>query len=99
MNAYSPEIKGSHNNTITIGSIYRPPNTKPKEFNTQYKELMKRLANEKNKETILGMDHNLDLLKSSNHSETQEFIDTLILITIYYHALRDQQELPNPLQP
>ena len=37
---------------------------------------MKTLAKEKNKEIILGMDHNLDLLKSSSYSETQEFIDT-----------------------
>ena len=70
------EIQGPHNNSTIIGSIYRPPNTKPKEFNNQYKELMKTLAKEKNKEIILGMDHNLDLLKSSSHSETQEFIDT-----------------------
>ena len=33
------------------------------------------LKKEKNKEIILGMDHNLDLLKSSTHHETQEFID------------------------
>ena len=59
-----------------MGSIYRPPNTSPKDFDYQYKELMKTLAKEKNKEIILGMDHNLDLLKSNNHMETQKFIDT-----------------------
>ena len=37
---------------------------------------MKLLNKEKNKEIILGMDHNMDLLKSNTHPETQEFIDT-----------------------
>ena len=59
-----------------IGSIYRPPNTSSKEFNNQYKELMKTLTKEKNKEIIIGMDRNLDLLKSNSHTETQKFIDT-----------------------
>ena len=70
------EIQGFHNKSIIIGSIYRPPITNPKEFNNQYKELMETLAKEKNKEIILGMDHNLDLLKSNSHTETQKFIDT-----------------------
>ena len=69
------EIQGFNNKSIIIESIYRPPNTKPKEFNNQYKTLMKLLNKEKNKEIILGMDHNMDLLKSSTHPETQDFID------------------------
>ena len=31
-----------------------------------------------NKELICGMDHNMDLLKSSEHSITQKFIDHLL---------------------
>ena len=59
---------------IIIGSIYRPPNNKPKKFNQQYKQLVTKLKTEK-KEIILGMDQNLNLLKSSTHTETQAFID------------------------
>ena len=59
---------------IIIGSIYRPPNTKPKQFNHLYNQIVTKLKNEK-KEIILGMDQNLNLLKSSTHTETQSFID------------------------
>ena len=69
------EISNCHNKPIIIGSIYRPPNTNAKEFNTQYNEILKTLSKEKNKEIIIGMDHNLDLLKSNNHIETQKFMD------------------------
>ena len=33
---------------------------------------------QKEKELIIGMDHNLDLLKSSKHKLTQQFLDTLL---------------------
>ena len=59
---------------IIIGSIYRPPNTKPREFIIQYQHMLNRLKLEK-KDIILGMDHNLDLLKSNVHTETQTFLD------------------------
>ena len=51
-----------------------PPNSKLKEFNYQYKTLLTKLETEK-KEIILGMDHNLDWLKSNTHIEMQKFID------------------------
>ena len=70
------EISNHHNKPIIIGSIYRPPNTNAKEFNTQYKDILSTLTKENNKEIIIGMDHNLDLLKSNSHTETQRFIDT-----------------------
>ena len=69
------EISNCHNKPIIIGSIYRPPNTNAKEFNTQYNDILTTLSKEKSKEIIIGMDHNLDLLKSNNHTETQRFMD------------------------
>ena len=68
------ELKSKKHKTIIVGSIYQPPNTKPKDFNTQYNQMLARLKCEK-KEIILGMDHNLDLLKSNTHNETQSFLD------------------------
>ena len=59
---------------IIIGSIYHPPNNKPKKFNPQYLSLLTKLKTQK-KEIILGMDQNLNLLKSCTHVETQTFID------------------------
>ena len=34
--------------------------------------------NQKNKEIIIGLDHNMDLLKSEIHNPTQKFLDTLM---------------------
>ena len=69
------EIPNCFNKPTIIGSIYRPPNMNAKEFNNQYNEIIKTLIKEKNKEIIIGMDHNLNLLKSNNHMETQKFMD------------------------
>ena len=65
-------IKGKQ--SILVGSLYRAPSTNPKKFNQAYDRLVNKMIKE-NKEIILGMDHNLNLLKSSTHTETQSFID------------------------
>ena len=67
------ELKGTKNNLI-LGSLYRPPNNPPKEFMREYSELLKNLSKEK-LELILGMDHNLDLLKITQHKPTEEFLE------------------------
>ena len=58
-----------------IGSIYHPPNTCPKDFCTSYQNLLNIIKKEQNKNIILRMDHNLDLLKINSHVETQKFLD------------------------
>ena len=68
------ELTQKAKKSIIIGSIYRPPNTKPRDFTTQYQHMLNRLKLEK-KDIVLGMDHNLDLLKSNVHTETQTFLD------------------------
>ena len=67
------ELKGSQGNII-LGSLYRPPNTPTKEFLDDYTELLSELNKEKH-ELILGMDHNLDLLKLNQHKLTEEFLE------------------------
>ena len=79
------EIKRKMKSSLIIGSIYRPPNTKPKEFNDQYQLMMNALKMETSKEIILGMDHNLDLLKTNSDLETQHFIDINFTI-IFFHV-------------
>ena len=70
------EIK---NNTekVIIGTMYRPPSTNISEFinifNTQIGKISK-----KGYECIIGLDHNLDLLKQSVHSKTQEFLECML---------------------
>ena len=67
------ELNGPKGNVI-IGSLYRPPNTSTKEFLEKYKVLISEICKEKH-EIILGMDHNLDLLKLAQHKATEEFLE------------------------
>ena len=66
------EVKGNKDN-ILLTSIYRPPNIVPKKFITEYKTLIEELR-QKCKNIVIGMDHNLDLLKHHIHSYTNDFL-------------------------
>ena len=77
------EINRKNKGSLIVGSIYQPPNTNPKGFNNQYQLMIDRLKKEKYKELILGMDHNLDLLKTSTHTEMQHFLDINLNNNIY----------------
>ena len=54
---------------IIISSCYRPPNTDPRQFVRMHKTLLSTLSKH-NRSIIIGMDHNLDLLKSDHHIRT-----------------------------
>ena len=60
---------------ILLVSAYRPPNTNVKTFLIEYKKLSDRLKKQKNHEIIIGLDHNLDLLKSHLNQPTNKFIE------------------------
>ena len=62
---------------ILVGSLYRPPNTNETEFLETITKIMK-LGKLEKKEVILGMDHNLDLLKSHKHRNTELFLEKII---------------------
>ena len=72
---YYIELKGDHQNVV-MGSIYRPPNTCLETFLSEYKESLNMACNQKGKQVIVGMDHNINLLKHDTHAKTQEFIET-----------------------
>ena len=59
---------------LLVGSLYRVPNTNQLGFLKNYKELVHKLKST-NSEVILGMDHNLDFLKSHLHGNTQSFFN------------------------
>ena len=68
-----------HRKIIVIGSLYRPPNQPEKEFLEYMNQCLQNLNRfEKNKEIIIGMDHNLDLLKHNIQSLTQKFMESLL---------------------
>ena len=61
--------------TYIFGSLYRAPNTNQRQFLVEYRLLLNSLNECNPHGIILGMDHNLDLLKNSRHNITQEFIE------------------------
>ena len=61
---------------LVIGSIYRPPNTDADRFIEIYKDVKKTCTIQKT-DLILGLDHNLDLLKSNLHRPTLTFLETV----------------------
>ena len=58
-----------------MGSLYRAPNTDQSKFLSDYKNFIETLTNNSEYKIILGMDHNLDLLKSHIHKKTQQFLN------------------------
>ena len=66
-------MKLKHENVL-LCSGYRAPNTNPTNFLTDYEKLPKSVNVEKNK-IIVGIDHNLDLLKYKMHALTNRFIE------------------------
>ena len=68
------ELKSRKRNML-VGSVYRPPQSKEKEFLKDYKQLIDILKQYKDTEVVIGMDHNMDFLKASKHTNTQDFLD------------------------
>ena len=57
--------------------MYRPPSTNISEFINTFNTQIDKI-NKKGYECIIGLDHNLDLLKQSVHSKTQEFLECIL---------------------
>ena len=64
--------------TVTVNAIYRPPNTDQEEFLTWFENLNRTLNKYKCKDFVIGMDHNLDLLKHHLHGKTQLFLESML---------------------
>ena len=57
------EIIAKNRKPIVVGSLYKPQNSHPKAFTSSLNETIAKIQTEC-KELILGMDHNMDLIKS-----------------------------------
>ena len=82
------EIK-THNDSILVCALYRPPNTKEKAFNKNYKRLLKKFSSNQLDRLIIGSDHNMNFLKHEKHIHTRDFIETNL----------DHQLLPTVTKP
>ena len=72
----SVEIKTSKGQ-LGVLSLYRPPNTNPQAF-CKTLETMLRRTKKQCKEIVVGLDHNLDFLKSNKHVPTNDFIEKVL---------------------
>ena len=78
----SVEIKTCSSESI-LSCIYRPPNTDQKLFIKSFTELGNKVYLEKNKEWIIGLDHNMDLIKSEQHANTETFLEEILRLELY----------------
>ena len=67
------EIKTNHD-SILLTSIYRPPNSKERPFLKTYKRLLNKFSENQLERLIIGLDHNMDLIKHEHHGPTNDFI-------------------------
>ena len=66
------KILAKNGKHIIVGSMFRPPNGNCHEIIDELNEIINKIKSEKEqKEIIKGLDHNLDLLKSATHNQTQ----------------------------
>ena len=71
------DIKLKHK-TVTLNAIYRPPNTNQDIFITWFHELHDKLMDNKCKDFVMGLDHNMDLLKHDQNSKTQLLFESML---------------------
>ena len=84
------EIITKNRKAIVVGSLYKPPDNHPNAFTNSLNETIAKIKTEGN-ELILGMDHNMDLIKSSEHKPTQQFLDDLLDKDIFPTITRPTQ--------
>ena len=73
------EITAKDGRKIIVGSLYRPPNVSTLPLQNHIINTMNIIRKEKGqKNVILGMDHNNDLLKAHAHTTTQEFLSSMM---------------------
>ena len=73
------EVIAKNEKKLVIGSLYRAPNTREEIFIDYIKETIHKIKSEKGqKEIILGMDQNLNLLKANQHKGTNQFMDIMM---------------------
>ena len=72
------DITAKNGRQIRIGSIYHAPNTDVKILMEHIESVSAKTGQLPNHELILGMDQNIDLLKSDEHTNTRKFLDLIL---------------------
>ena len=79
------EVK-TNQESLLLCALYRPPNSSDKDFIKNYSRLLNKFSPHQLNRLIIGLDHNLDLIKHDKHRITSEFnelnLDHQLLPTI-----------------
>ena len=68
------EITLRNGDCCIVSSMYPPPNSDTSTFLASYNSLICAMKKERPRGIIIGLDHNLDFLKSDKHQATKDFI-------------------------
>ena len=68
--------------------MYRPPNGNGQSFLGCYNSVLCQMKKENPKKIIIGLDHNLDLLKAFQHTLTNEFIQSNLDFSLIFTITR-----------
>ena len=68
------ELK-SHSDNVLVSALYRPPDGKGKSFLKNYRRFLSKFTEKELTNLIIGMDHNMDIMKHEIHQLTNEFIE------------------------
>ena len=67
--------------------MYHPPNTQIKQFSSNLIEIVNKVRNTRGKlspKNVIGMDHNIDLLKGIHHAPTaKRFIEDILNLDLF----------------
>ena len=73
------EITAKNGKQFIVGSLYRSPNTPEDPILNHLREILNKIKTKKShQEIIIGLDHNLDLLKSDQHNPTSKFLELML---------------------
>ena len=72
------DITARNSKLFRIGSLYQAPNTEVKKLMDHLELITSKVKSNPNCELIMGMDQNLDLLKSDEHYNTSKFLDQVL---------------------
>ena len=73
------EISAKNGKQFIVGSLYHSQNTPEDPLLNHLKEILNKIKTKKNhQEIIIGLEHNLDLLKSDQHNPTSKFLELML---------------------
>ena len=78
LESYFVEIINPNEKNSIVGVIYRHPCMNPQTFNDEYLKPLTTKLGKENRTTYLTGDFNLDLLKTSNHAPTFDFLEIMM---------------------